>query len=260
MSVTDKRVALVTAGSGGIGRGIVEGLLADGFSVAFTGRSAARGEKALAELGVGERALFLSGDAHDRDDVRAWVTATVEQLGRLDVLVNNAGGSDGFAPIHELTDEAWDGAMDFIINSTFWATRAALPHLVASGAGRVINISSVEGKLGNKANVAHYITAKHAVNGFTKAVAFEYGRQGVTSNAIIPGAVETERTREIGPTYAAENGMTYEEYLGQYTTETATGRLNEVDEIAAMVRLLVGPAGRGISGALLNVDGGTSPY
>src|SRR3546814_3135105 len=101
--------------------------------------------------------------------------------------------------VHELSDEAWDNAFTFIVDSAFWATRAALPVMLEQGGGRVINISSVEGKMGNKAAVSHYISAKHAMNGFTKAVAFEYGQQGITSNAICPGAVETERTKEIGP-------------------------------------------------------------
>src|SRR3546814_11326252 len=96
--------------------------------------------------------------------------------------------------------------------------------MLEQGGGRVINISSVEGKMGNKAAVSHYISAKHAMNGFTKAVAFEYGQQGITSNAICPGAVETERTKEIGPAFAAENGLTYEEYLADYATDPAQDR------------------------------------
>ena len=260
MGTLDGKVALVTAGSRGIGRGIAEALLVEGASVVMTGRSADKGEKALAEIGLPDRTAFLSGDATSRADVAGWVTSTVERFGRLDVLVNNAGGSDGFALVHELSDEAWDKAFTFIVDSAFWATRAALPVMLENGGGRVINISSVEGKMGNKATVAHYISAKHAMNGFTKAVAFEYGQQGITSNAICPGAIETERTKEIGPVFAAENGLTYEEYLADYSKDAATGRLNTVEEIGAMAVLLAGPAGAGITGAMLNVDGGTSPY
>src|SRR3546814_11797268 len=101
--------------------------------------------------------------------------------------------------------------------------------------------------MGNKAAGSHYISAKHAMNGCTKAVAFEYGQQGITSNAICPGAVETERTKEIGPAFAAENGLTYEEYLADYAKDAATGRLNTVEEVGAMAVLLAGPAGGGIT-------------
>ncbi|MET3859404.1 3-hydroxybutyrate dehydrogenase [Dietzia sp. 2505] len=260
MGTLDGKVALVTAGTGGIGRGIAEALLAEGASVVMTGRSADKGANALAEIGLPDRTAFLTGDARERDEVAGWVSGAVEAFGRLDILVNNAGGSDGFAPVHELSDEAWDNAFTFIVDSAFWATRAALPVMLGNGGGRVINVSSVEGKMGNKAAVSHYISAKHAMNGFTKAVAFEYGQQGITSNAICPGAVETERTKEIGPAFAAENGLTYDEFLADYAKDAATGRLNTVEEVGAMAVLLAGPAGAGITGALLNVDGGTSPY
>jgi 3-hydroxybutyrate dehydrogenase len=260
MGTLDGQVALVTAGSRGIGRGIVESLLAEGASVALTGRSQDKGDKALAELGDPDRTAFFAGDATEPDDVRGWVASTVERFGRIDTLVNNAGGSDGFAMVHELTDEAWDKAFRFIVDSTFWATRAALKVMLEQQTGRIINISSVEGKMGNKPTVAHYISAKHAMNGFTKAVAFEYGSHGITCNAICPGAIETDLMVEVGPRFAAENGMSYEEYKGIYAKDASIGRLNTVDEVGAMAVLLAGKVGGGINGALLNVDGGTSPY
>ncbi|MET3859403.1 3-hydroxybutyrate dehydrogenase [Dietzia sp. 2505] len=260
MGTLDGKVALVTAGTRGIGRGIAEALLAEGASVVMTGRSADKGANALAEIGLPDRTAFLTGDARERDEVAGWVSGAVEAFGRLDILVNNAGGSDGFAPVHELSDEAWDNAFTFIVDSAFWATRAALPVMLGNGGGRVINVSSVEGKMGNKAAVSHYISAKHAMNGFTKAVAFEYGQQGITSNAICPGAIETDLMIEVGPSFAAETGVTYEEYKAEYAKDSAIGRLNTVEEVGAMAVLLAGPAGAGITGALLNVDGGTSPF
>ncbi|MEG9224709.1 SDR family NAD(P)-dependent oxidoreductase [Aeromicrobium sp. Sec7.5] len=260
MGTLDGKVALVTAGSRGIGRGIVEAFLAEGATVVMTGRSAEKGEKALSEIGLPDRTAFLAGDAKSKNDVAGWVSTTVERFGRIDVLVNNAGGSDGFALVHELSDEAWDKAFTFIVDSAFWATRAALGVMVEQGSGRIINISSVAGKVGDQAAVSHYISAKHAMNGFTKAVAFEYGTQGITSNAICPGAIETDLMVEVGPSFAAENNQTYEEYKADYAKDAAIGRLNTVEEVGAMAVLLAGPAGGGITGALLNVDGGTAPY
>ena len=254
------RVALVTGGTRGIGRGIAEAFLEEGAMVMVAGRSAEKGAQALEEMGAGDRAAFETCDVLSRHDVEALVASTVQRFGRLDVLVNNAGGSDGFALVHELTDEAWDKAMDMNLNSAFWATRAALRQMLPQRSGRIINISSVEGKMGNKATVSHYITAKHALNGFTKATAFEYGTEGITCNAICPGAVETDLMRDVGPSFAEQNGQTYEQYKQAYAKDASLQRLNTVEEVAAMAVLLASPAGGGITGALLNVDGGTAPY
>jgi len=128
------------------------------------------------------------------------------------------------------------------------------------GWGRIINISSVEGKQANKPAVSHYITNKHAINGFTKAVAHEYGPRGITCNAICPGAVETDLMKEAGPVVAEQAGITYEQFLDNYAQESAIKRLNTVEEVAAMAALLASDVGGGITGALINVDGGTAQW
>ena len=121
-----------------------------------------------------------------------------------------------------------------------------------------INISSVEGKQANKVNVSHYITFKHAINGFTKAVAFENGENGITSNAISPGAVETDLMTEVGPSAADSMGITYNEFKENYAREAAIKRLNTVEEVAGMALFLCSDLGAGITGAILPVDGGTA--
>jgi 3-hydroxybutyrate dehydrogenase len=254
------RVAVITGGTQGIGREIAAAFLAEGASVLISGRSAEKGQAALDELGGGDRAAFVAGDVKARADVEALVDAAIERFGAIHVLVNNAGGSSGFALVEDLSDEAWQEALDWCLNSTFWATRRALKPMVAQGFGRIINVSSVEGKMGNKASVSHYITNKHAINGFTKAVAFEYGTKGITCNAICPGAVETALMKDVGPKYAEGLGMTYDEYKAEYAKESMINRLNTVEEVAAMAVLLASDVGGGITGALLNVDGGTSPW
>ena len=259
MQLQDK-VAVITGGTQGIGKGIAAAFLAEGASVVISGRSAHKGEAALADLGGGDRAAFVAGDVKSKADVEGLIDGAIERFGGIHVLVNNAGGSSGFALVEDLSDEAWQEALDWCLNSTFWATRRALKPMVAQGFGRIINISSVEGKMGNKASVSHYITNKHAINGFTKAVAFEYGTKGITSNAICPGAIETALMMEVGPSYAAGLGMSYEEYKGEYAKESMINRLNSVEEVAAMAVLLASDAGAGITGALLNVDGGTAPW
>jgi NAD(P)-dependent dehydrogenase (short-subunit alcohol dehydrogenase family) len=256
----DGRIALITGGTRGIGRGIAEAFLAAGASVMISGKSADKGKQALAELGVGPRAAFTSCDVRVLAELEALVDETVAQFGRVDILVNNAGGSDGFAPIHLMSDEAWENALSWNLNAVFRATRKVLPGMTANGWGRIINISSVEGKQANKAMISHYITNKHAINGFTKATAFEYGTQGVTCNALCPGAIETDIMRSAGAQVAEQAGITYEQFLESYAADAAIKRLNTVEEVAAMATLLASNAGGGITGALLNVDGGTSQY
>jgi 3-hydroxybutyrate dehydrogenase len=254
------RVAVITGGTQGIGLGIAQAFLAQGGRVVLGSRSKANGAKALATLGVDDRAAFLTCDVLKRADVDQLVDHTKERFGSVDVLVNNAGGSDGFALVHEMSDEAWDKCMTWSVDSAFWASRRALGHMLEQGWGRIINISSVEGKMASKGTVSHYITAKHALNGLTKAIAFEYGKQGITCNALCPGAIETERMREVGPAFAASNGMTYEQFLAGYTDHAATGKMNTVEEVAAMAVLLASDVGAGITGALLNIDGGTASW
>ena len=256
----DKRVAVITGGSRGIGRGIAEKFLAEGAAVVIGGKSQDKGLRAIEEMGVGDRATFLQCDVRREEDVNNLVDEAAKRYGSADVLVNNAGGSDRWALVHELSDEAWQNALDLNLNAVFWGPRRALKYMLDRGWGRIINISSVEGKQANKPAVSHYITNKHAINGFTKAVAHEYGPRGITCNAICPGAVETDLMMEAGPTVAAQAGITYEQFLDNYAQEAAIKRLNTVEEVAAMAALLASEVGGGITGALINVDGGTSQW
>ncbi len=256
----DKRVAVITGGTRGIGRGIAEAFAAQGAAVVLGGRSPEKGQQALDEMGVGDRGAFVQCDVRRQDDVNNLIDQAAKRYGSVDVMVNNAGGSDRFALVHEMTDEAWQNALDFNLNAVFWGTRRALRYMVERGWGRIINISSVEGKQANKPAVSHYITNKHAINGLTKAVAFEYGPMGITSNAICPGAIETDTMRELGPLAAAGAGITYQQFLDNYAQESAIKRLNTAEEVAAMATLLASDIGGGITGALINVDGGTAQW
>ena len=256
----DKRVAVITGGSRGIGRGIAEAFAAQGAAVVIGGKSPEKGEQALNEMGVGDRAMFVQCDVRRKADVENLIDQAAKRYGSVDIMVNNAGGSDRFALVHEMTDEAWQNALDFNLNAAFWGSRRALQYMLERGWGRIINISSVEGKQGNKPAVSHYITNKHAINGLTKAVAFEYGTKGITCNAICPGAIETDTMKELGPQAAAGAGITYQQFLDNYAQESAIKRLNTVEEVAAMATLLASDVGGGVTGALINVDGGTSQW
>lgn len=256
----DGKVALITGSTRSIGRAIAEDFLEEGASVVISGRSAEKGALALEELDAGDRAHFVASDALAQDQVESLVDESITHFGAVDILVNNAGGCDGFALIHELSDTAWNRAIDWTLNSAFWATRRTLPGMLERGWGRVICISSVEGKRASQPAIGHYITSKHALNGFVKAVAVEYGARGITANAICPGAVETDSLAVAGRQAAEAAGISYEQFLAQYAGQAMTGRLNTVEEVAAVATLLASDAGAGMTGGLINVDGGTSPW
>ncbi len=252
------KVAAITGGSRGIGRGIAEAMLSAGARVAINGRNQAKGDAAIGEMAAGDNAIFVAGDVKQRADVDQFIDTTIRTFGRVDILVNNAGGSSDFAPVAQMTDQAWQEAGDWILNSAFWATRRALADMLNRQWGRIINISSVEGRQANKATVAHYITFKHALNGFTKAVAFEYGDSGITSNAISPGGVETDLMTQTGPAAAESMGISYEDFKQGYADDAVIKRLNTVEEVGAMALLLASELGGGITGANMAIDGGTA--
>ncbi len=253
------RTAAITGGTAGIGRGIAEAFLAEGANVALMARNPEKGAKVVAELGVGERAIFVAGDVMEQDQVEGFIDQTVQHFGAIDILVNNAGGAGDLAPLVDLTDEAFDMAMKWNIYSSFWATRRALKPMIAQQWGRVINISSTEGKMG-KPTFAPYTIAKHGINGMTKAVAQEVGTSGVTVNAICPGLIMTDLILDSGPATAAGMGMTFDEMIDMFSQESALKRPGKVEEVAAMAVLLASEAGAGITGATLSVDGGTAQY
>jgi NAD(P)-dependent dehydrogenase (short-subunit alcohol dehydrogenase family) len=223
------------------------------------GRNEEKGKQTIAELKAGRRAAFMKCDVKKQAQLERLIENTVKRFGKVDILVNNAGGAGGFAPVAEMSNEAWQDAMDWNVNSTFWATRKVLQYMLPQQWGRIINISSVEGKHG-KPGIAQYVTAKHAINGFTKSVAKELGTAGITINAICPGLVLTDIVMESGAAAAAAMGKTFDEMIQQFSDESAIKRPNTVEEVAALAVLLASPAGAGITGALLSVDGGTAAY
>jgi 3-hydroxybutyrate dehydrogenase len=254
------KVAAITGSTAGIGKGIAVAFLREGGSVVLNGRDEEAGRKVLAELDAGDRAIFCAGDVKKRDDVERLVATTAEHFGHIDILVNNAGGATGLgAPTWELSDEVWDDVIAWNLTSTFWATRAALKLMVAQQSGRVINISSVEGKHG-KAILTPYVAAKHAINGMTKSIAKEVGTSGITVNSICPGLVLTDIVLRNGPATAEGMGLTFEGMVELFASESAIKRPNTVEEVAAVAVLLASDAAAGITGASYSVDGGTAAY
>jgi NAD(P)-dependent dehydrogenase (short-subunit alcohol dehydrogenase family) len=258
MLLKDK-VAAITGGTAGIGLGIAEAFLAEGAKVALMARNEEKAARVIDALNAGDRAVFVRGDAMVQDDIEGFVDQVVEKFGCVDILVNNAGGAGDLQPLAELSDEAFDEAMKWNVYSTFWASRRALKPMLEQGWGRIINISSTEGKVGKPVLTA-YATAKHAVNGMTKSLAQEVGTAGITANAICPGLIITDIVRDNGPRTAEAMGMSFDEMVELFSQESAIKRPNTVEEVAATAVLLASDAGAGITGAMFSVDGGTAPY
>jgi NAD(P)-dependent dehydrogenase (short-subunit alcohol dehydrogenase family) len=250
---------LVTGGSRGIGRAIAEAFLAEGAKVVITGTNEQKGATALKEIDRSGEVHFVRADAKVREDCERAVDETISQFGKIDILVNNAGGATGHAPVVDLTDEAFEDALKWNLWSTFWCSRRALRSMIDQGFGRIINISSVEGKVG-KPGLGIYVTAKHAINGLTKTMAQETGTLGITVNALCPGVIETDIVRTEGPAAAAAMGLTYEQLIDRFAQESATKRIMEVEDVANVAVLLASDIGAGITGSLISIDGGTSPY
>jgi len=261
MQVLEGKVAAVTGGSRGIGRGLVEAFLREGAMVAFNGRDTKKGEQALAELCAGDRAVFVQGDARNSADVKRLVDTAVERWGRLDIMVNNAGGSTRPAPTAQLDDDAWENDIRWNLSGVFYGTKWALQQMIPRGWGRIINISSVEGKQG-AAGMAGYVAAKHGVNGLTKTAALEVGRLGITCNAICPGLIITDAVRDSGDATAKAMGLSGLDEMVEkiFKAKTATGEINTVEQVAAVAVLLASDVGAGITGACISVDCGTAQY
>ncbi len=256
----ENKVAAVTGGSAGIGRAIAEAYLTEGAKVTIMARNPDKANAMLEEIGAGDKLVFIQGDATSQEDIEGFVDKTVEHFGSIDILVNNAGGAGGdLQPTVNLPDSEFDLCMKWNVYSTFWATRRALKTMLENKWGRIINISSQEGKHG-KPVVTAYTTAKHAINGMTKSVAREVGTEGITVNAICPGIIITDVVKETGPATAEAMGMTFDEFLEWFTSESAIKRPNKVEEVAAVAKLLASEAGAGITGAQISVDGGTTQY
>jgi 3-hydroxybutyrate dehydrogenase len=253
----DGRTALVTGGTRSIGLAIARAFIAEGASVAINGRTTEVGRDAAEYLG--SNAVFVKGDVGDTDSIVRFVEEATLKLGRIDVLVNNAGGESRFAPVAELDDEVWTNCLNINLTSAFRVSRRVLPGMIERRFGRIVNISSVEGKHA-KAGLSHYVAAKHGLNGFTKALAKEVGAYGITVNAICPGVVLTELVQKHAASAAQAMGLTAQQMLDQFAKESAIGRATTVEEVAAMAVLLASNVGGGITGAQISVDGGTAAY
>ncbi len=260
MGKLEGKIAAITGGTRSIGRGIADAFLAQGASVVVNGKSADKGAACLAEMGAGDRAAFYPGSVLDQSVVEGLVDFTVDRYGQLDIMVLNSGGVVQTAPVAQMSDEEWELEVTWNLHHVFWGMRKALQHMIPRQSGRIIVMSSVEGKLG-KGGLPGYAATKHAVIGLMKAAAQEVGTLGITVNALLPGLVITDIVRDTGPATAKMMGLdSFDAMVDVFAQESALKRPNTVEEVAAAAVLLASDAGAGITGASFAVDGGTLPY
>ncbi len=243
------RVALITGAARGLGWAAARRFLAAGARVALNVR---RPEQAavlageLAELGEpGVRTLVLAGDLASAETVRATVGRTLERFGRLDILVNNAAAA--FSTRFEQIDEQeWRRALDVNLSAAFFCIQAALPAMKANRYGRVVNLSSTAGKSVSTLGGAHYTASKAGLLGLTRAAAKELGPYGITVNAVCPGLIDTELTREHATG----------EQLAAYARSFPVQRLGTAAEVAELICFLASEQAGYITGASVDINGG----
>jgi len=232
------RVALVAAGSKGLGRAVAEALAAEGANVAMFARRRDLLEREADRIG----ALAVRGDLTVPTDLTRLVDKTIDAFGGIDILVNNGGGPPA-GPAAGTTDDAIEGAVELLLLSAIRLTNLCLPHLEASGRGRIVNIesSSVRSPIDN---LALSNALRPGVVGWMKTLAREVGPKGITVNTICPGRIDTERLRSLGGSIAGD------------VSQIPLGRLGDPGEIAAVACFLASDRAGYVTGAVVPVDGG----
>ena len=239
------KAALVTGGSRGIGKAIALRLARQGADVAFSYRGNADAAKATAaEIeSIGTKAVAIQGDVKDPGSAEAVVKSALEAFGKVDILVNNAGITRDDL-IMRMTEEAWRDVLETNLFGAFWMTKAVTRPMLKARSGRIVNITSVSGQAGQMGQ-ANYSSAKAGLIGLTKATARELASRGITVNAVAPGFVLTELTKNLP-----------EALQNEINARTPLGRFGTVEEVADAVAFLASDEAAYITGQVLAVDGG----
>lgn len=239
------KVAIVTGASRGIGRAIALSLASSGANVVvnYAGSEAAAHEVANEIEKMGRKAVLFQADVSDGEKVSQMVEKTLEEFGRVDILVNNAGITRDNL-LMRMKDSEWDQVINTNLKGVYNCIKAVTRPMMKQRAGRIINISSVVGSLGNPGQ-ANYVAAKAGVIGLTKSVAREMASRGITVNAVAPGFIETDMTAKLG-----------EDIQTSLMAQIPLQRLGQPDDIANMVRFLCSDEASYITGQTIHVDGG----
>ena len=248
--MTEQRVAVVTGAARGIGAAVAQKLAADGHAVAVLDlRESDTATTVEAITAAGGRALGIGGDVADSASVTTAVDRVVAELGPPTILVNNAGIlRDNL--LFKMTDEDWDSVVAVHLRGAFLMSRAVQKHQVQAGWGRIVSLSSTSA-LGHRGQ-ANYSAVKAGLQGFTKTLAIELGRFGVTANAIAPGFIETDMLRQT----AERMRVSFEDFLAGAAREIPVGRVGQPEDIAAVAGFLCSEEAGFVSGQVIYVAGG----
>jgi 3-oxoacyl-[acyl-carrier protein] reductase len=244
------RVAVVTGASRGIGRAEAEALAAEGAAVVVAASKsmddADRVVRGLLEKG--SRAMAVQADVSQSADVQRLVEATLKTFGRVDILVNNAGTvrPDLNKPLIDMPEELWDFMVANHLRSAFLCIKYAAPHMVKQGWGRIINTSSIHGRVGGRPSLSHYGAAKAGVIALTMTAARELGPKGITANVISPGFIGTETLRKVLAPPVME----------KLQQQIPLGRLGEPAEVGRVVAFLASEAASYLNGVIVDMTGG----
>ena len=249
-----ERVAIVTGGSKGLGRAEAEALAAEGAAVVVaTAKSVAEADQVVRGLlDKGSRAMSVQADVTRTADVQRLMATTLKTFGRLDILVNNAGttGPQYNKPLVDMPEDLWDFMIASHLRSVFLCIKYAAPHMLKQGWGRIINTSSIHGRVGGRPTLGHYGAAKAGVIALTMTAARELGPKGITANVIAPGFIGTDTLR----------GILTPPTLEKLQQQIPLGRIGEPSEVGRTVAFLASEAASYLNGVVVDVNGGRTEY
>ncbi len=246
------RVAIVTGGASGIGAAIGRAFAAEGAHVTLADRDLAAARDVAAS--IGSTALAVATDVTREGDVTAMVAATLARHPRIDVLVNNAGIIRK-AWVKDMTEAVWDEVLDVNLKATFLCSKAVLPAMIGAARGRIVNIASIAGKVGEPTASA-YSASKFGVIGFTRSLALEVARHGILVNAICPGPIATALGEQGWREGAEIEGVGLDRIMSRVNARSPLGRLGTVEEVAKMAVFIASDDCAFTTGSAFNVDGG----
>jgi len=249
------RVAIVTGGGRGIGRATALELARLGADVVIAELDKPGAERVAGEVkGLGRKALALPTDVTSRADLKTMVERTRGELGRIDILINNAGIYRAAASL-DVTEEHWDAIMTINAKAVFFASQAVLPVMIAQKRGAIVSLASMAGKIGSKTNLP-YNVSKAAVISMTKSLALAHAGDGIRVNCVCPGFVETDMWTAVAREQGALMKLTPEEFTRQRAAQVPLGRMERPEDVAQVIAFLASDRSGYMTGQALSVDGG----